>query len=176
MAGAHQSWAPCSRVWSSVGWRNLRIYCFIFVSRRLGASVLPQADTLLSYPDIIHHAQTRRAEPSARMPSAPHASSNVFSRTPPSGLRTQSGLDARSSLVRPDSPSNESSASTDDDYRPANADPHALEYYLGNDDTWRDAEIHSQSSEDSELSDDGGAIIRHFKDAYHPDDELFNLG
>lgn len=78
--------------------------------------------------------------------------------------------------MRPDSPSNESSASTDDDYRPASADPHALEYYLGNDDTWRDAEIHSQSSEDSELSDEGGMIARHFKDSYHPDDEHFAAG
>ncbi|KAF8604024.1 hypothetical protein BDV93DRAFT_118454 [Ceratobasidium sp. AG-I] len=145
----------------------------------LAACMLPFYRKLthsFSYPDIMHHAQTRRTESSARMPSAPHASSNAFSRTAPSGLRTQYGLDTRSSLVRPDSPSNESSASTDDDYRSANADPHALEYYLGNDDTWRDAEIYSQSSEDSGLSDDGGAIARHFKDAYHPDDDPFNLG
>lgn len=110
------------------------------------------------------------------MPPAPHASSNMFSRTTPSGLRTQSGLDTRSSLVRPDSPSNDSSASTDDDYRSANVDPHALEYYLGNDDTWRDAEIYSQSSEDSGLSDDGTVMVRHFKDTYYPNEEHFAGG
>ncbi|KAG9120500.1 hypothetical protein FRC07_003975 [Ceratobasidium sp. 392] len=87
--------------------------------------------------------------------SVPHAQSHL----PPSG-RPGSG---QASLLRPDSPSNESSASTDDDYyngSPANADPHALEYYLGNDDTWRDAEIYSQSSDESGLSDEEQTIGR----------------
>lgn len=89
--------------------------------------------------------------------TVPHAPSHLDSS--PSG-RPGSG---HTSLLRPDSPSNDSSASTDDDYyngNPANADPHALEYYLGNDDTWRDAEIVSQSSDESGLSADERAIDR----------------
>ncbi|CAE7226830.1 unnamed protein product [Rhizoctonia solani] len=79
---------------------------------------------------------------------------------PPPGL----GL-----LPRPASPSNESSASTDDDNTPANVDPHALEYYLGNDDTWRETEIFSQSSEDSGLSDEDEMAPRYSNDARYPD-------
>ncbi|KAG8733851.1 hypothetical protein FRC12_018723, partial [Ceratobasidium sp. 428] len=87
--------------------------------------------------------------------AVPHAQSHL----PPSGPPGS----GHSSLLRPASPSNESSASTDDDYyngTPANADPHALEYYLGNDDTWRDAEICSQTSDESGISDDERTIGR----------------
>lgn len=104
--------------------------------------------------------------------SSPRGPSGVSSRTAPFGLqgdRTFLGLASQSSLLRPDSPSNESSASTDDDNSPANANPHALEYYLGSDDTWRETEIFSQSSEESELSDDDGMIARHPNDAHHPE-------
>ncbi|CAE6390700.1 unnamed protein product [Rhizoctonia solani] len=78
-----------------------------------------------------------------------------------------SGLDTCPSLPRPASPSNESSASTDDDTTPANIDPHALEYYLGNDDTWRETEILSQSSEDSGLSDDDEMVTQYSSGAHH---------
>ncbi|CAE6447556.1 unnamed protein product [Rhizoctonia solani] len=79
------------------------------------------------------------------------------------------GLDIHPSLPRPASPSNESSASTDDDNTPANANPHALEYYFGNDDTWRESEIFSQSSEDSGLSDDDEMSTRYFSGTHHSD-------
>jgi hypothetical protein len=96
--------------------------------------------------------------------------------TPPSGRLAVHSHPGQTSLLRPDSPSNESSASTDDDYTAANADPHALEYYLGNDDTWRDMEIYSQSSEGSELSDDDEVTARHFNGSHYPDDKLFTAG
>ncbi|QRV83449.1 hypothetical protein RhiJN_11465 [Ceratobasidium sp. AG-Ba] len=103
----------------------------------------------------LHDTYAGRADSPVRMtaPHAPHLSSS------PSGRPSS----AHTSLLRPDSPSNESSASTDDDYyssTPANADPYALEYYLGNDDTWRDAEIYSQSSDESGYSADERAIDR----------------
>jgi hypothetical protein len=104
---------------------------------------------------------------------------NVLVRTAPFGPsagRTWPGLDAQSSLLRPDSPSNESSASTDDDYTAANANPHALEYYLGSDDTWREAEILSHSSEESGLSDGGDEMTsRHFN-GEDPGEELLTTG
>lgn len=89
---------------------------------------------------------------------------NSPSRITPFGLLPP-GLDTRPSLLRPASPSNDSSASTDDDTISANVDPYALEYYLGNDVTWRESEILSQSSEE-ELADDG--LARHFHGAQHP--------
>ncbi|KAJ1301509.1 hypothetical protein OPQ81_008762 [Rhizoctonia solani] len=85
-----------------------------------------------------------------------------------SGGYSLPGLDIHPSLPRPASPSNESSASTDDDNTSANANPHALEYYLGNDDTWRETEILSQSSEESGLSDDDGMTTRCTNDAHYP--------
>lgn len=81
-------------------------------------------------------------------------------------------LGACSSLLRPDSPSNESSGSTDDDNAPASFDPHALEYYMGTNDAWRETEIFSDSSEGSGLSDDNGVTVRHFNDMQHPDESL----
>ncbi|CAE6401278.1 unnamed protein product [Rhizoctonia solani] len=98
---------------------------------------------------------------------------NICARAAPFGRSTGyslSGLDTHLSLPRPASPSNESSASTDDDTTPANVDPHALEYYLGNDDTWRETEILSQSSEDSGLSDDDEMNNRHSSGTHQPDE------
>ncbi|EUC63877.1 hypothetical protein RSOL_432120 [Rhizoctonia solani AG-3 Rhs1AP] len=98
---------------------------------------------------------------------------NIYSRTTPFGRSAGyplPGLDIHPSLPRPASPSNESSASTDDDNTPANTNRHALEYYLGNDDTWRETEILSQSSEDSGLSDD--EMATRYSDGTHHSDML----
>ncbi|CUA76278.1 hypothetical protein RSOLAG22IIIB_06184 [Rhizoctonia solani] len=106
-----------------------------------------------------------------RIPTSRSTSPTTYSRTAPFGRSAGYSLPClgiHPSLPRSASPSNESSTSTDDDNTPANVNPHALEYYLGNDDTWRETEIFSQSSEDSGLSDDE-MPTRYSNGTHHPD-------
>ncbi|KAF8755988.1 hypothetical protein RHS01_04757 [Rhizoctonia solani] len=88
------------------------------------------------------------------MPRSPGSLPNVCARKAPFGRSagySLSGLDTHHSLPRPASPSNESSASTDDDNTPANT------------------EILSQSSEDGGLSDDDEIATRYSSGMHHPD-------
>ncbi|ELU38764.1 hypothetical protein AG1IA_07200 [Rhizoctonia solani AG-1 IA] len=155
-----------------LGWMSLIPFHLISIPFRLNASILPCADADLLCAENLQYGCGRDLDSFTRMPRSPGSLPNVCARKAPFGRSagySLSGLDTHHSLPRPASPSNESSASTDDDNTPANVDPHALEYYLGNDDTWRETEILSQSSEDGGLSDDDEIATRYSSGMHHPD-------